>query len=184
MTRDHSVVQQMLDANMITEEQALEHPDSNRITRALGMAPEVDVELRKGPLPIAAGDVFLLTSDGLTDLVSDQELLSVATNRGAEGLQAACQALVNTANMRGGHDNITVLMLKMAQKPCWIPRPPLHKSTLRRLRRSWKRVRLPSCPIRPRAPAPNPAYSRVPFTDPHPMRGTNSRASIRIVSAS
>lgn len=117
MTRDHSVVQQMVDAGMITAEQALEHPDSNRITRALGMAPTVDVELRAGPLELAPGDLFLLASDGLTDLVSDNEILSIATNRGPEGLETTCRALVDMANLRGGHDNITVLVARVLRVP-------------------------------------------------------------------
>ncbi len=117
MTRDHSVVQQMLDAGMLTEEQAADHPDSNRITRALGMAPTLDVELRPGPTQLSQDDIFLLTSDGLTDLVSDQELLSLCQNRCAEGLSAVCRALIDTANLRGGHDNITALVMRVARLP-------------------------------------------------------------------
>lgn len=115
MTRDHSVVQQLVDAGMLSAEQALDHPDANRITRALGMAPTVDVELYPGPFEVIPGDLFLLVSDGLTDLVPDTEISSVVTNRLGEGLPAACQALVDLANLRGGHDNITVLMLRVVR---------------------------------------------------------------------
>ena len=117
MTRDHSVVQQMVDSGLLNEQQALEHPDSNRITRALGMAPNVEVELRPGPSAITTGDAFVLASDGLTDLVSDQELLSIYTNRSGEGLETTARALVDTANMRGGHDNITVILLRVRRAP-------------------------------------------------------------------
>ncbi|HEU5076795.1 MAG TPA: protein phosphatase 2C domain-containing protein [Polyangiaceae bacterium] len=115
MTRDHSVVQQLVDAGMLSAEQAGEHPDANRITRALGMAPTVDVELYPGPFAVAAGDVFVLATDGLTDLVPDLEISSVVNNRLGEGLAAACQALVDLANLRGGHDNITVLLLRIVR---------------------------------------------------------------------
>ncbi len=102
MTRDHSVVQQLVDAGMLSAEQAVEHPDANRITRALGMAPTVEVELYPGPFEVGPGDLFLLVSDGLTDLVPDPEIASVVNNRVGEGLAAACQALVDLANLRGG----------------------------------------------------------------------------------
>jgi len=115
MTRDHSVVQQLVDAGMLSAEQAIEHPDANRITRALGMAPTVEVELYPGPFEIVAGDLFLLVSDGLTDLVPDPEISSVVNNRMGEGLAAAGRALVDLANLRGGHDNITVLMLRVVR---------------------------------------------------------------------
>lgn len=117
LTRDHSVVQQMVDAGMISAEQALEHPDSNRITRALGMAPTVEVELHAGSFEVATGDIFLLASDGLTDLVNDAEILSIVINRGAEGLETACRALIDMANLRGGHDNITVLLVRVLRVP-------------------------------------------------------------------
>lgn len=117
MTRDHSVVQQMMDSGLLSEQQALEHPDSNRITRALGMAPNVEVELRPGPSAISTGDAFVLASDGLTDLVTDQELLGIYTNRSGEGLETAARALVDTANLRGGHDNITVILIRVKRAP-------------------------------------------------------------------
>lgn len=117
MTRDHSVVQQLVDAGLLSAEQAIEHPEANRITRALGMAPTVDVELYPGPFVVAPGDLFVLASDGLTDLVADAEIASVIGNRVVEGLATACQALVDLANLRGGHDNITVLLLRIVRAP-------------------------------------------------------------------
>ncbi len=77
VTRDHSMVQQMVDAQLLTAEQAAHHPEANKITRALGIAPDVEVELRAQPLLHAPGDVFVLSSDGLTDLVSAQEIADV-----------------------------------------------------------------------------------------------------------
>ena len=109
ITRDHSMVQQMVDAQMLTPEQAAHHPEANKITRALGIGPDVEVELRAQPLVHAAGDLFVLCSDGLTDLVSMQEISDVA--QGAPYERAASD-LVDMANARGGHDNVTVLMVR------------------------------------------------------------------------
>ncbi len=112
ITRDHSVVQQMVDAGLLTEQQAAEHPDANRITRALGVGPQVEVELRGAPLPLQVGDVLALCSDGLSDLVHYSELAPHLSNA---DLQAGCQALVDLANERGGHDNITLVAVRVLE---------------------------------------------------------------------
>jgi protein phosphatase len=111
LTKDHSVVQQMLDQGAITPEQALAHPEGNKITRALGMKPETDVELRDPPLLQSVGDVFVLASDGLTDLVRTEEIGAVVAQTAS--LDIAGQNLVAMANARGGHDNITVLLARV-----------------------------------------------------------------------
>ncbi len=110
VTRDHSMVQQLIDQGMLTPEQALSHPDANKITRALGIADSVDVELAE-PVVLESGDALLLATDGLTDLVMDPEIASIVTQRGPNGTAVVCQELVALANSRGGHDNITVLLL-------------------------------------------------------------------------
>ncbi len=118
LTRDHSIVQGMIDAGQLTEEQAIGHPDGNKITRALGMRPEVDVELRPEPLDTYPGDIFVLASDGLTDMARTHEILGAtkqALNSG--GLDHACNTLVKFANDRGGHDNITVQLTKIIDIP-------------------------------------------------------------------
>ncbi|MET0593586.1 MAG: protein phosphatase 2C domain-containing protein [Polyangiaceae bacterium] len=111
LTKDHSVVQQMLDQGAITPEQAVLHPEGNKITRALGMKPDTDVELRDPPLLQAVGDIFILASDGLCDLVRTDEIGSVVVQ--AASLDLAGQNLVAMANARGGHDNITVLLARV-----------------------------------------------------------------------
>jgi hypothetical protein len=111
LTKDHSVVQQMLDQGAITPEQALVHPEGNKITRALGMKPETDVELRDPPLLQSVGDVFVLASDGLTDLVRTEEIGTVVAQTGS--LEVAGQNLIAMANARGGHDNITVVLARV-----------------------------------------------------------------------
>ena len=110
ITRDHSMVQEMVDRNIIRAEDAAKHPDANKILRALGIAKEVEVELRPSPLAFVNGDVFVLCSDGLSDLVEPAEILDLAGNNPAK--QAAGQ-LVDLANARGGHDNITAMVIRM-----------------------------------------------------------------------
>lgn len=110
ITKDHSMVQEMVDRNIIKAEDAAKHPDANKIMRALGIAKDVEVELRPEPIPYVAGDVFILCSDGLSDLVNASEILDIAGSRPAK--QAAGQ-LVDLANARGGHDNITAMIVRM-----------------------------------------------------------------------
>jgi protein phosphatase len=109
LTRDHSMVQEMVDRGLLTPQQAAHHPDANRITRALGMAEEVDVELRPQPVLHVPGDAFVLCSDGLSDLVEDPEILDIVAN---EPAAQAVGKLVDLANARGGHDNVTVVVLR------------------------------------------------------------------------
>ena len=109
VTRDHSIVQEMVDRGLLTLQQAAHHPDANRITRALGMAPEVEAELRPQPVHHVTGDAFVLCSDGLSDLVEDGEILSIV--EGTPAAQAVGR-LVDLANARGGHDNITAIVLR------------------------------------------------------------------------
>ena len=110
VTRDHSMVQEMVDRNLIKQEEAANHPDANKIMRALGIAKDVAVDLRPEPIAYVAGDVFILCSDGLSDLVNPSEILDIAGSR--PPAQAAGQ-LVDLANARGGHDNITAMIVRM-----------------------------------------------------------------------
>lgn len=118
LTRDHSVVQSMIDSGMISEAEAIGHPEANKITRALGMGPEVEVEVRPEPMELFPGDIFLLASDGLTDLVLGADILrSVRQTMTSGTLAQACKQLVELANDRGGHDNITVQMVRVVDTP-------------------------------------------------------------------
>src|SRR6185503_547880 len=103
LSRDHSMVQGMIDAGMLSEEQAIGHPDANKITRALGMRPDVDVEVRPEPMELFAGDVLLQSSDGLTDLALGRDILGATRQALAAGaVSHACEQLVQLANNRGG----------------------------------------------------------------------------------
>jgi serine/threonine protein phosphatase PrpC len=109
VTRDHSIVQELVERGLLTPQQAAHHPDANRITRALGIAPEVQAEVRPTPILHVAGDAFVLCSDGLSDLVEEHEILAIVGN---EPPAQAVGKLVDLANARGGHDNITVVVLR------------------------------------------------------------------------
>jgi serine/threonine protein phosphatase PrpC len=105
MTEDHSAVMEMVKAGLITIEQARHHPEKNVILRAMGSHPEVEVTTWQEPFPVRAGDSFLLCSDGLYDLVENDEI-----KRAVEAAEPriACESLIALAKERGGHDNISV----------------------------------------------------------------------------
>lgn len=107
ITKDHSVVQDLKDQGIITEEEAKVHPYRNVITRCLGMQAEIEVDTFS--LELEIGDRILMCTDGLTNLVTNEEIRQMVTS--SEDLDAICKKLVATANERGGHDNITVVIL-------------------------------------------------------------------------
>lgn len=107
LTRDHSVVQDLKDQGLITEEEAKVHPYRNVITRCLGMQAEVDVDTFN--IEFTKGDKILMCTDGLTNLVSNDEIKTMVNE--SDDLETVCKKLVDTANERGGHDNITVVLL-------------------------------------------------------------------------
>ncbi|MDO8300033.1 Stp1/IreP family PP2C-type Ser/Thr phosphatase [Lacisediminimonas sp.] len=107
LTRDHSLLQQQLDAGLITAAQARAGKQKNLLTRGMGVDPEVDVDVRThGLLP---GDLILLCTDGLTDELPDSVIELVLTEAEPD-LDAACGELTARANAAGGADNITVLL--------------------------------------------------------------------------
>jgi PPM family protein phosphatase len=111
LTEDHSLVADLMRSGRLTPEEAEAHPQRSVITRALGTDPEVDVDAFE--VDAAAGDVFLLCSDGLTTMVSDEDILVIVAE--AETLEAAAAALVKAANRSGGEDNVTVVLFALAE---------------------------------------------------------------------
>lgn len=109
VTRDHSMVEEMVARGLLRPEDAAGHPEANKITRALGMAKTVDVEVRSEPLPYLAGSTLVLCSDGVSDLVSAADLHGVVAARTPA---EAASELVAMANARGGHDNITAVVVR------------------------------------------------------------------------
>lgn len=116
VTEDHSQVFEMVKAGVLTLAEARHHPDKNVITRALGRQPHADVATWPQPMPIHAGDGFLLCSDGLCDVLEDDEMNAVAS---AHNAADACEELVRLAKSRNASDNITVAVVKLV---------PLNKS--------------------------------------------------------
>jgi len=112
LTRDHSVVEELLQTGALHPDQAAAHPDAHHITRALGMSPDIEVTV-SAAIEIDVDDVVLLCSDGLTDLVQDEEIARVLTAE--PNAESASHSLVALANQRGGHDNITVQVLRVTK---------------------------------------------------------------------
>jgi PPM family protein phosphatase len=109
VTKDHSYVQEQVDAGFLTPEQARYHPYSNVITRCVGANAAVEPDILHGDLH--AGDVFLLASDGLTGMVDDAHLQKLMETRGTPGRQV--DAMITDANRRGGLDNITAIVVQV-----------------------------------------------------------------------
>lgn len=109
LTKDHSYVQEQVDAGLLTPEQARVHPYSNVITRCIGANAEVVPDIYFGHL--RPGDVLLLASDGLTGMLEDEQLASILGGEG--GPQQWVDKLINEANRRGGLDNITAIIIRI-----------------------------------------------------------------------
>ena len=108
ITNDHSWVFEQVQAGMLTEAEAEKHPLRNVITRALGGALQVTPDAAE--IQTKEGDVFLLCSDGLTGMVPEEEILRIVTQTAT--IEDACKKLIDTANERGGLDNITAILVK------------------------------------------------------------------------
>lgn len=111
LTKDHSYVQEQVDAGFLTPEQARYHPYSNVITRCVGASDVVEPDTYTGELKV--GDVFLVASDGLTGMVDDRRLQQLLLSRASAG--RVVDALIAEANYRGGLDNITAIVVQVLQ---------------------------------------------------------------------
>ena len=109
ITTDHSLVQEMIDNGFMSEEEAQQSLNRNLITRALGIAEQVDVDVNVETTQKA--DVYLLCSDGLSDMAGQQEIERVLQECDGD-LENSAKQLVELANQHGGHDNISVILVK------------------------------------------------------------------------
>jgi serine/threonine protein phosphatase PrpC len=109
ITNDHSWVFEQVQAGMLTEAEAEKHPLRNVITRALGGALSVTPDASE--VETKPGDVYLLCSDGLTGMVPEDEIRDIV-DKNVDDLEKACQVLIDTANERGGLDNVTAILVK------------------------------------------------------------------------
>jgi protein phosphatase len=108
VTRDHSLLQEQIDSGLISKEQARLSSNKNLVTRALGIDPQVDAEIHV--YEAEPGDLYLLCSDGLNDMVEDEEIrLTMVTLR--NNLALTTQQLVQAANDNGGRDNVSVILI-------------------------------------------------------------------------
>lgn len=112
LTEDHSLLQEQINSGLITVEQAKVSNNKNLVTRALGVDPAVDLELHEHNVEV--GDLYVLCSDGLSDLVNDDEIHDVLIGIGSN-LDLAAQHLVQMANDNGGKDNISVILAKVLE---------------------------------------------------------------------
>jgi serine/threonine protein phosphatase PrpC len=121
ITKDHSLLQEQIDAGLITQEQAAVSPIKNLVTRALGVEQAVMLEVNE--FSVEPGDLYLMCSDGLSDMVTDEVIARIAGE--ASGLDQIAGHLVSAANENGGKDNISVLMIAVneaAEKKGFIAR--------------------------------------------------------------
>ena len=113
LTEDHSLVNELLKSGKLSEEEAQIHPQRSVITRAVGTDPDVDVD--GFTIEAEDGDVFLICSDGLSDMVEDEEILELVHEH-RDNLDKAVKALVSAANRGGGDDNITAVAFRISSE--------------------------------------------------------------------
>jgi protein phosphatase len=111
ISRDHSLLQEQLDAGLVTPEQAQHSNIKNLVTRALGVEEIVLLEVNE--YPVELGDIYLLCSDGLSDMVQDAAIAKIVNTE--VGLEQKSQLLIDAANDNGGRDNISVLMVEVQE---------------------------------------------------------------------
>jgi serine/threonine protein phosphatase PrpC len=109
LTQDHTVVNRLLQEGQLTPTEAAAHPERGVLTAALGVRDTFFAEAPEAPIPLEPGDLLLMCTDGLHDLVEDHELAAIA---GENSPSAACRLLIDLARSRGGFDNMTVQILK------------------------------------------------------------------------
>jgi protein phosphatase len=112
VTKDHSLLQEQIDSGMITPEQAKLSQNKNLVTRALGIDPMVEPEIHE--YETQPGDTYLLCSDGLCDMVSDEDIGMALQTLGAN-LKLCAQQLIQMANDNGGRDNISVILVRVVR---------------------------------------------------------------------
>lgn len=108
ITRDHSLVEEMVRAGQLNREEARNHPEKNIITRAVGVRNKVRIDFFD--VGLYPGDKFLLCTDGLTNMVEDEDIYTLVKKE--TSLEAAARKLVNVANQNGGRDNISVVLVE------------------------------------------------------------------------
>ncbi len=122
ITKDHSLLQEQIEAGLITPEQALTSANKNLVTRALGVEDAVLLDVTEHR--VDAGDIYVMCSDGLSDMVRDEALADIMLSRAT--LEQKCTNLISAANANGGRDNISVLLVHAVE-------PTVRRSLLSRI---------------------------------------------------
>lgn len=112
LSNDHTLVQHLLDTGKITQEESLSHPQRNVVTKAMGTAAKLQADVMQHSLRFELGDKLLICSDGLYEYVKEDELRQILNSN---KLNQAAQYLIDLAKQRGGHDNISVLIVETVQ---------------------------------------------------------------------
>jgi serine/threonine protein phosphatase PrpC len=107
VTMDHSLLQELVDRGFYSPEEAQRAANKNYVTRALGVEPNVDVEIQE--VPVQKGDAYMLCSDGLSDMVEDEDI-HLTINTFSDNLDTVAKQLIQLANDNGGRDNVSVVM--------------------------------------------------------------------------
>jgi protein phosphatase len=110
VTLDHSLLQELVDRGFYSPEEAQRASNKNYVTRALGVETQVDVEMQEHP--VHKGDVYLMCSDGLSDMIGDDDMV-VTLNTFGNNLYSVGQHLIQLANDNGGKDNISVVLAQV-----------------------------------------------------------------------
>ncbi|HEY5816295.1 MAG TPA: Stp1/IreP family PP2C-type Ser/Thr phosphatase [Solirubrobacterales bacterium] len=176
LTRDHSLVEEMRRKGQITDAQAEDHPQRSIITRALGPEPEVEVDLQT--VPAAPGDVFLLCSDGLTTMVSEERIAAVLAEAGS--MREAVRTLVDEANGAGGRDNITALAFRLGDAAAPLGEAP-EQATL--VGAAAEEAGLTATEVRRRAAGEAARQRREQIAAKRPRRGLRTTAKLLAVAA-
>jgi serine/threonine protein phosphatase PrpC len=113
LTRDHSLLQEQIDSGLISAAQAKNAQHKNLVTKALGIDPSVEPEIHE--YPVKPGDIYLLCSDGLCDMVDDEDI-GMAVQTFAANLEMAASHLVQMANDNGGRDNVSVILVRVLRE--------------------------------------------------------------------
>ncbi len=163
LTDDHSLVDELMRQGRLTPEEAVEHPQRSVITRALG--PEGIVEVDTRSFSARSGDVYLLCSDGLTTMLSEEQMASALLAH--ERLRDAGEALIAAANQAGGRDNITVVLIRLEDVHVGQPAQAQEHATM---------VGLPAVSAPPPATSAGSPQAFVPLEEHASMRGTPALA--------
>jgi serine/threonine protein phosphatase PrpC len=110
ITRDHSLLQEQIDAGLVDPELARFSPNKNLVTRAVGVSDGVEIEIHEHVTEV--GDIYLLCSDGLSDMLSTEEIVGIMTGTDSS-LETTCDTLIQRANDNGGRDNTSVILIKV-----------------------------------------------------------------------